>query len=146
MKKKSAVIPFYRFEHYLYKKGLRRSAKIVYHLMQFIFGCTIPPEVEMGGVDVDIPHYHGIVLHHTTVIGSNTLIYQNVTVGGRNGEFGAVIGNNCTICAGTCILGHIIIGDNVNIGANAVVLHDIPSDSTAVGVPARIIRHNQPIE
>lgn len=63
--------------------------------------------------------------------------------GGRNGESGPCVGKNCVIGAGACILGNIKIGDNVNIGANAVVLEDIPDNCTAVGVPARIIKHNE---
>lgn len=139
-KKYSAVIKWYRFERWLYCHKLRHIAILVYHLIQLIFGCTIPPSVvlEKG---VDIPHFHGIVIHQDTYVGQGTVIYQNVTIGGRNGECAIIIGKNCIISAGACILGKIVVGDNVKIGANAVVLNDIPDNSMAVGIPARIIRH-----
>ena len=68
------------------------------------------------------------------------LLYQNVTLGGRNGKGGPIIGKNCIIGAGACVLGEITIGDNVNIGANAVVLEDVPENCTVVGVPAKIVK------
>ena len=92
---------------------------------------------------MNIAHFHGIVIHHKSTIGDNTVIYQNVTLGGRNGKPGPRVGKNCVIGAGACILGDIEIGNNVNIGANAVVLENIPDNCTAVGVPARIIKHNE---
>lgn len=142
MKKKySIVIYFYRKMHWLYCKGARRCASLIYHMIQILFGCSIPPSVVLE-TGVDIPHYHGIVIHQDTVVGSGTLIYQNVTIGGRNGETGVTIGENCVVGAGAVILGHVRIGNNVSIGANAVVLHDIPDNATAVGVPAKIIHRN----
>ena len=78
------------------------------------------------------------------MVGKNTLIYQNVTLGriGLDNQDAPVIGDNCVIGAGACILGKIHIGDNVKIGANAVVTKDIPDNCTAVGVPAKVIHKN----
>ena len=73
-------------------------------------------------------------------LGDNTTIYQHVTIGNANGP---KIGKNCVIGSGACILGDIRIGDNCNIGANAVVLKDVPSNTTAVGVPAKLIQHEK---
>lgn len=142
MKKKnktSIVIKFYRLEHWFFEHKMIILAKLFYHIIQILFGCSIPYSV-MIEKDVDIAHYHGIVLHQKTIIKSGTMIYQNVTIGGRNGKVGAVIGNNCVIGAGACILGDIKVGNNVNIGANAVVLNDVPDNCTVVGVPAKIIK------
>jgi serine O-acetyltransferase len=139
-RKRSAVIPFYNLEHKLFTIGMTGLANFVYHLMQLVFGCSIPPSVDLEA-GVDIPHFHGIVIHQDTTVGSGTVIYQNVTIGGRNQKAGATIGKNCLIAAGACILGDVKIGDNVKIGANAVVLTDIPSNCTAVGVPAKIVKH-----
>lgn len=133
--KKSVVIKLYRIEHWFWKHRCRIISKIIYHIIQILFGCSIPPSVVLEK-NVDIPHFHGIVIHQDTIVKEGTLIYQNVTIGGRNGEAGAVIGKNCVISAGACILGKINIGDNAKVGANAVVLTDVPSGATAVGVPA----------
>lgn len=92
---------------------------------------------------MNIGHFYGIVIHQKSRIGENTLIYQNVTLGGRKGSSGPIVGKNCVIGSGACILGDIKIGDNVKIGANAVVLKDIPDNCTVVGVPARIVKYNE---
>ena len=91
-------------------------------------------------------HHHGIgcVIHDNSVIGSECNIFQNVTIGSQwsNGicEGSApVIGNRVFIGAGAVILGKVTIGDNARIGANAVVISDVPSDTVAVGIPAKII-------
>ena len=95
-------------------------------------------------------HHHGVgcVVHDNAIIGDNCHIFQNVTLGSRwtNGvlDGGApIVGNNVLIGAGAVILGDIKIGDNSNIGANAVVLEDVPEGCIAVGVPARIIRKKE---
>lgn len=138
--KKSVVMKWYTFEHRCYKHKLKFFAKIVYHLMQIIFGCSIPPSVVLEE-GVEIPHFHSIVIHQDTIVGSGTLIYQNVTIGGRNGEAHIIIGKNCIISCGACVLGNVTIGDNVKVGANAVVLENIPNNCTVVGIPGRVINH-----
>lgn len=90
--------------------------------------------------NVEIAHGIGIVIHQSSVVGDGTKIYQNVTIG--SGEHGPRIGDNCILGAGCCILGDIVIGNNVRVGANAVVLKDIPDNCTVVGVPAHIVRQN----
>ena len=140
--KTSIVIKFYRIEYFFYTHKMKFIAKIIYHLIQLLFGCTIPYSCIIGK-NVNIAHYHGIVFHHLTSIGDNTIIYQNVSLGGRNGKRGPTIGNNCVIGAGACVLGDIRIGNNVKIGANAVVLTDIPDNCTVVGVPGKIIKKGE---
>lgn len=141
MKKTSIVIKWYKVEHWLYMHNLKRTSKIFYHIIQILFGCSIPPKV-MLEENVDFPHYHGIVIHQDTIIHEGTLIYQNVTIGGGKNGYGCEIGKNCFVGAGACILGKIKIGDNVKIGANAVVLSDVPEGSTVVGVPGKIVKRN----
>ena len=133
------AIKWYRRERWLQKHHLGFLAKIVFRMMQIFLGCTIPPTAEIGPM-CTIAHFHGIVIHHEAVIGEGTCIYQNVTLGGRNGKPGPTIGRNCVIGAGACVLGDIRIGDNVKIGANAVVLNDVPDNCTVVGVPAKIVK------
>ena len=113
---------------------------MVYHLMQVLLGCTIPPTAEMEGVTIS--HFHGVVIHSCSRIGRGTIVYQHVTLGGRNGKVAPVVGENCVLGAGCCLLGDIRIGNNVHIGANAVVLEDIPDNCTVVGVPGKIIRQS----
>lgn len=137
-KSTSVVIRWHNKISFLYRHKMKILANILYRIMQVLFGCTIPPQVilEKG---VNIPHFHGIVIHPDTKIGSGTLIYQNVTLGGRNGQVGINVGRNCIIGAGACVLGKITIGDNVKIGANSVVLTDVPDNCTVVGVPGKIV-------
>lgn len=143
MKKKKhnygIVIKFYRAMRWLDIHHLRVFAKIVSRLIYILFNCSIPvtTQLEEG---VEIVHGIGIVLHQYSIIGRGTKIYQNVTIGNANGP---KIGENCIIGSGACILGDIIIGNNVKIGANAVVLTDVPDNCTAVGVPARIISNKK---
>lgn len=89
-----------------------------------------------------LPHHlNGIIVSHFAEIGKNVTIYQQVTIAQNDLDEAATIGDDCMIGAGARILGKVHIGDRVRIGANAVVVTDIPSDATAVGVPARIILH-----
>lgn len=87
-----------------------------------------------------LPHgLNGIIISEKAKIGSNVIIYQQVTIGGS--EQGApVIGDNCMIGTGAKVIGKVKIGNNVKIGANAVVVSDIPDNATAVGVPAIVVK------
>lgn len=92
-------------------------------------------------------YHHGLgcVIHENSIIGDNCLIFQNVTIGsawkkGKCESEAPVIGDNVFIGAGAVILGNIHIGNNVTIGANAVILQDIPDNVVVVGVPGRIVR------
>lgn len=82
---------------------------------------------------------NGIIISHKATIGSNCMIFQQVTMAERGG-LGPTIGDNCFIGAGAKIIGGVTIGDNVKIGANAVVTKDIPSNCSAVGVPAKVVK------
>ena len=84
-------------------------------------------------------HYNGVVIGQDSIIGDDCIFYQQVTIGQKNDQY-PIIGNNVTIYAGAKIIGDISIEDNVIVGANAVVLKDIPANSIVAGVPAKIIR------
>lgn len=137
----SIAVRAYNIERWFYLRGFRFVAQIIYHAMQVFLGCTIPPSAELSGVE--IAHFHGIVIHHESCIGKGSVIYQNVTIGGRNGRVAPMIGENCILGAGCCVLGDVTLGDNVHVGANAVVLQDVPSNCTVVGIPARIIKKHK---
>lgn len=95
-------------------------------------GCRI-------GKDLRFEHINGIVIGRGSVIGDHCVMYQQVTIGQKDGKY-PVIGNNAVLYPGCKIIGDIHIGDNAVIGANAVVLHDVPDGAVAAGVPARIIK------
>ena len=106
-------------------------------------------EVHPGAVigeNVFIDHGLGVVIGETAVIKDNVTIFQNVTLGGRGNHTGKrhpTIEEGCLIGAGAKILGNITIGKHSKVGANAVVLHNVPSNTTVVGIPAKAIRKNK---
>lgn len=107
------------------------------------YGCEISPYAKIGG-GLFLPHTLGIVIGHEVIIGNDCEIFQNVTIGSnrkeKNGRVMPIIGNNVSIGTGAIIVGSITIGDNVTIGANSYVDKDIPSNSFAIGSPAKIIK------
>jgi serine O-acetyltransferase len=118
---------------------LRRLICIAHRFWSAVAGADIPLTAKFGG-GLLLPHPNGIVIHPASQIGVNCTIYQQVTLGGRDDNHGApVIGANVLIGTGAKILGSVTVGDGARIGANAVVLADVPPRATAVGVPAKII-------
>jgi serine O-acetyltransferase len=132
----------HRLAHALYKKGMFFAARAVSQAARNATGIEIHPAAQIGkGLFID--HGCAVVIGETTIIGDNCTIYQGVTLGGtgkHEGKRHPTIGNNVMIGAGAKVLGPIEIGDNSKIAAGAVVLKDIPDNSTAVGVPARVVR------
>lgn len=125
---------------YLMARRHPQIGGIICRLNRLLNSCDIPRTAD---IDESVVFFHnglGCVIHERAVIGANTAIYQNVTIGGR-GRLGCpVIGKNVFIGAGAVIMGGVSIGENARIGANAVVLCDVPDNCTAVGVPARVIK------
>jgi serine O-acetyltransferase len=122
---------------------LRMFAVFRHRFWSIVTGAEIPLGTKIGG-GLRILHPNGIVIHPAVVIGPNCQIFQQVTLGAmKNGV--PRIGGHVDIGAGAKILGQVTIGDHAKIGSNAVVLRDVPSYATAVGVPARNIRRNTPI-
>lgn len=115
--------------------------------MYFFFNSSVPASCQMGGGTKLAYGGIGIVIHSRAVIGCNCLIGQNVTIGGKSGWYEVpVIGDNVHISAGARVLGPIRIGNNVIIGANAVVVKDVPDNCIVAGIPAKIIKENISIE
>ncbi len=114
---------------------LRKFSVVRHRFWSAVTGADIPINSKIGG-GLLLPHPNGVVIHPDAEIGPNCLIFQQVTIGSRNGSAPPVIGGHVDIGAGAKLLGSITIGNNVEIGANAVVLADVPDDSIAVGVPA----------
>ena len=132
----------YRIAHLLYINKFKFVAKITSQISRFFTGIEIHPACFIGkGLLID--HGSGVVIGETAIIGDNCTIFQGVTLGGTGKESGKrhpTLHNGVFVGAGAKILGNIEIGNNVKIGANAVVITDIPDNATAIGVPARIIR------
>jgi serine O-acetyltransferase len=117
----------------------RRLAALRHRFWSAISGADIPLNTNIGG-GLLIPHPNGIVIHPDAAIGPNCLIFQQVTIGSREGAGVPVVGGHVDVGAGAKILGPVRVGDHARIGANAVVLCDVPEGAAAVGVPARISR------
>ncbi len=132
---------FYRFAHRLNVIGVPFIPRLISHLARFLTGIEIHPGAVMGkGIFID--HGMGVVIGETAIVGDYALIYQGVTLGGTGKESGKrhpTLGENVVVGAGAKVLGNIQIGNSVRIGAGSVVLRDVPSDCTVVGVPGRII-------
>ena len=136
------AIIYHRIAHWLYNKRRRFLARFVSQWSRFWTGIEIHPGAKIGRRLV-IDHGMGVVIGETAEIGDDVLLYQGVTLGGTGKDKGKrhpTIGNNVMIGAGAKVLGPFTVGDNARIAANAVVLKEVPPDSTAVGVPARIVR------
>jgi serine O-acetyltransferase len=131
---------WYRIAHALHGIGLKLIARWVSGLGQALTFVDIHPGAQIGR-RLFIDHATGIVIGETTVIGDDVLIYQQVTLGGvslSKGKRHPTIEDGSVIGAGAKVLGNITIGANAKVGANSVVIHDVPANSTAVGVPARV--------
>jgi serine O-acetyltransferase len=137
------LISIYRLSHYLYQKNIPVLPKLLYYIQFLLYNSSLPPSVQIGSNTIIAYGGIGIVVHGRSIIGSNCLLGQGITIGGTNKRYGVpIIGNNVYINSGARIIGDIKIGDNVIIGANAVVIKDIPANSLAVGVPAKVIKSN----
>ena len=135
------AIRMYRRANFFYRHNMFFIARLISQHAARITGIEIHPGATIGRRLV-IDHGHGVVIGETTEIGDDVLIYQGVTLGGTGKDIGKrhpTLGNNVMVGAGAKVLGPVHIGDNTKIAAGAVVLNEIPENSTAVGVPARVI-------
>ena len=132
----------YRIAHFLYNHKLFFLARLISQLARFFTGIEIHPgAVICKGLFID--HGSGVVIGETTIIGDNCSLYQGVTLGGTGKDTGKrhpTLGDNVMVGAGAKVLGPFTVGSNSKIAAGAVVLDAIPEDSTAVGIPARVVR------
>ncbi len=133
---------FHRIAHWLYQKNLRFIPRLISALGLFLTTIDIHPAASIGR-RVFIDHGVGVVIGETAIVEDDVLIYQQVTLGGVSLEKGKrhpTIKKGVVIGAGAKILGNIIIGANSKVGANSVVIKNVPADSTAVGIPARVLK------
>ena len=132
----------YRLAHKLYKSEHYFSARMISQMARKITGIEIHPGATIGsGLFID--HGMGVVIGETTEIGNNCTLYQGVTLGGTGKDQGKrhpTLGDNVLVGAGAKVLGPVSIGNGSKIAAGAVVLKNVPENSTAVGIPAKIVR------
>jgi len=140
------ALALHRIAHFLYKTNIPFFPRMVSEIARWLTGIEIHPGATIGH-NLIIDHGMGLVIGETTVIGNSVILYQGVTLGGTSTqrekrhptlEDGVVVG------AGAKILGNITIGSNSRVGANSVVVENIPAGSTVVGVPGRVLA--RPIE
>ena len=132
---------WYRIAHALYLKKFRVLARFLMSLAHFLTHIDIHPGATIGR-RVFIDHGTGVVIGETAIIEDDVLIYQGVTLGGVSLEVGKrhpTIKRGPVIGAGSKILGNIVIGEYSKIGANSVVVKEVPPHSTAIGIPARVV-------
>ena len=136
---------FHRIAHWFYQKGLRFLPRFISGIGQFLTTVDIHPAAQIGR-RVFIDHGVGVVIGETAIVGDDVVIYQQVTLGGvslTKGKRHPTVGNNVVIGAGAKILGNITIGDDAKIGANSVVIKNVPPKTTAVGIPARVLQNEK---
>ncbi len=133
---------WHRMAHWCYRRRLFFLARLLSQTGRFFTGIEIHPGAKIGD-RFFIDHGMGIVIGETAEIGDNCTIYHGVTLGGTGKDTGKrhpTIGNNVLIGAGAKVLGPFTVGDNSQIGANSVVLKEIPPDTTVTGIPGRAVR------
>jgi serine O-acetyltransferase len=132
----------HRVSHALHGRGVPLVPRLVAHVSRVLTGIEIHPAAEIGrGLFID--HGSGVVIGETAVIGDDVTIYQGVTLGGtgfQTGKRHPTVGNCVTIGSGAKLLGPITVGCNAKIGANSVVINDVPDNTTVVGNPGHPVR------
>ncbi len=138
------AIIFYRVSHWLWNKRVPILPRLLSQVARSLTGIEIHPGAQIGrGLFID--HGTGVVIGETAIVGNNVTLYQGVTLGGTGKETGKrhpTLGDDIVVGAGAKVLGNIEIGSNAYIGANAVVIKDVPPNTTIVGVPGRITKQD----
>ena len=138
------AIWLHRISHWFYKRGFILLPRMISNIARFLTGIEIHPGATIGkGLFID--HGSGIVIGETAEIGHNVTLYQGVTLGGTGKEKGKrhpTVGDNVVVATGAKVLGSFKLGDNSKIGAGSVVLHEVPPNSTVVGIPGQVVWHN----
>lgn len=138
------ALVFYRAAHFFYQKRRFFIARLISQWGRGFTGIEIHPGATIGsGLFID--HGSGVVIGETAEIGNNVTLYHGVTLGGTGKDQGKrhpTVCDDVLIGAGCKVLGPVVIGENSRIGANSVVLIDVPANATAIGIPARVVRVN----
>ena len=135
----------YRLAHAFHRRGFHFIARGISQTARWLTGVEIHPAATIGR-RFFIDHGMGIIVGETAVIGDDVLLYQGVTLGGTGNETGKrhpTLGDRVVVGAGAKVLGNIHIGSDTRIGANSVVLSDVPAHSTVVGIPGKVVRRRK---
>lgn len=136
-------------EHFLWNHGLKSLARISSQFTRFMTGVEIHPAAQIGR-RFFIDHAMGVIIGETTVIGDDCTLYQGVTLGGTGNETGKrhpTLKDNVLVGVGASVLGNITVGENSKVGGGAVVVKDVPPNSTVVGIPGHVVvRDGQRVE
>jgi serine O-acetyltransferase len=133
------AVMWHRLSHWLWRHKLRLLGRFSSHIARWLTGIEIHPGARVGRRLV-IDHGMGVVIGETAEVGDDCYFYHQVTLGvarASGGKRHPSVGNNVIIGAGAKVLGPIMVGDNARVGANSVVLENVPNDTTVVGIPAR---------
>ncbi len=128
-------------EHWLWNHGLKSLARISSQFTRFMTGVEIHPGAVIGR-RFFIDHAMAVIIGETTIIGDDCTLYQGVTLGGTGKETGKrhpTLGNNVLVGVNAAVLGDIYLGDNSKVGGGAVVVNDVPDNSTVIGIPGRVV-------
>lgn len=138
------AVTAHRLSHYLHNKGYRLTARALSQFVKMLTGIEIHPGATIGkGLFID--HGSGVVIGETAEIGDDCTLYQGATLGGTGKDSGKrhpTLGDHVMVGAGAKVLGPIKVGNHAKIAAGAVVLKEIPENSTAVGIPAKVVRRD----
>ena len=130
-----------RIAHFLWRLKIPFIPRVISQVARLFTGIEIHPGAQIGkGFFID--HGMGVVIGETAIVGDNCVLFQGVTLGGTGKETGKrhpTLGDNVMVSAGAKVLGNITIDDNCKIGAQSVVLKDVPPNCTVVGVPGRVV-------
>jgi serine O-acetyltransferase len=136
----------HRINHWLWRRGAKLAARITAEITRILTGVEVHPGAVLGpGLFID--HATGVVIGETAEVGEDVTLYHGVTLGGSGRDTGKrhpTIGDRVIIGAGAKVLGAIKVGDDSRIGANAVVVKEVPSSSVVVGVPGQVISRSLP--
>ena len=137
------LINLHNLASLLDKKKIPIIPKVIYYLQFLLFNSSIPVKCTIGKNTKFAYGGIGVVIHERAIIGTNCILGQGITIGGKSKEYEVPkIGNYVYIAAGVRIIGNVTIGDNVIIGANSVVTKNIPSNCIIAGIPAKILKEN----
>lgn len=141
------VISFYRLSRFFYDRRLFRISKFITRVGFVIFNSHVPGSARIGRYSKAMYGGSGVIIHKDAIVGERVLFGQGTTIGRQLGPCGVPsIGDDVYIATGAKILGEVSVGSNVVIGANAVVIRDVPDNSIVAGVPAKLIKTiDQPI-
>lgn len=135
------AVTIHRFSHRLWEAGWRSLSRFISHIARMLTGIEIHPGVKAGkGLFID--HGMGVVIGETAELGDNVTIYQGVTLGGvslKKEKRHPTLRDNVVVGAGAKVLGPFEVGESSRVGANSVVVKEVPPNSTVVGIPGRIV-------